>query len=144
MVYWLLFWSALLAATIVPAQSEAVLAGLIIHAPDQVVLLVSIATIGNTLGSIINWGLGRYIEHFQDRKWFPFKPETIAKAQAIFKRYGVWILLLSWLPIIADPLTLVAGLMRMPLWQFIILVFIAKGLRYIVLAWLVLQGIALS
>ena len=140
MAYWLLFWTALLAATLVPAQSEAVLVALIINTPEKVTTLVLIATIGNTLGSVINWVLGRYIEHFQDRKWFPFKAATIAKGQAIFKKYGAWILLFSWMPIIADPLTLVAGLMRMPLWKFIFIVLIAKSGRYILLAWLVLQG----
>jgi membrane protein YqaA with SNARE-associated domain len=139
--YWLLFWSALLAATLIPAQSELVLSGLIIATPEQVIALVIVATLGNTLGSVINWSLGRYIEYFQDRRWFPFKPSTIAKSQATFQRYGGWILLFGWVPVVGDPLTLVAGLLRMPLWKFIILVFIAKGARYMILAGLVLQGI---
>ncbi len=104
-------------------------------------LLVITATLGNTLGSTLNWGLGYYAMHLQEHKWFPFKPPTIAKAQAFFQRYGAGILLFSWLPIIGDPLTLVAGLMRMPFWQFIMLVLIAKSSRYIVLAWLVLKGL---
>lgn len=143
MTYWLLFGSALLAATLFPAQSEAVLSGLIIKNPTDITVLVLIATLGNTLGSMINWVLGRYIEHFQGQSWFPFKPETLAKAQQRFNQYGAWILLLSWLPIIGDPLTLVAGLMRMPLWKFTLLVLIAKGSRYIVLAGLILQSYAL-
>lgn len=137
--YWLLFWSALLAATLIPAQSEALLAGLIVHTPAKVGLLVIVATLGNTLGSMVNWALGRYLAHFQNHVWFPFKPTTIEKAQLTFNRYGIWILLLSWLPIVGDPLTLVAGLMRIPLWQFILLVLIAKAGRYIVIAALVLN-----
>ena len=138
MAYLLLFLSALLAATIFPAQSETVLAGLILNDEHSFWLLITVATVGNTLGSIINWWLGRYLEHLHDKRWFPVKAETLERAQGRFRRYGWWSLLLSWVPIIGDPLTVVAGLMRMPLLPFVLVVAVAKGGRYLVLGWMVL------
>lgn len=135
MSYLLLFLSALLAATIFPAQSETVLAGLILNGQQSFWLLIVVATCGNTLGSIINWWLGRYLEHFHDKCWFPVKAATLQRAQERFRRYGWWSLLLSWIPIIGDPLTIVAGMMRMPLLPFVLVVAIAKGGRYLVLGW---------
>ena len=135
MHYLLLFLSALLAATIIPAQSEAVLVTLIHTQQGVFFWLIVVATLGNTLGSIINWWLGQSLEYFQNKPWFPIKATSLAKAQQRFQRYGVWILLLSWVPIIGDPLTIVAGLMRMPLLPFIAVVALAKGMRYAVLGW---------
>ncbi len=137
MAYLLLFTSALLAATIFPAQSETVLAGLILNGQHSFWLLIAVATLGNTLGAVINWWLGRYLEHFHDKRWFPVKTATLERAQAQFQRYGWWSLLLSWVPIVGDPLTVVAGLMRMPLLPFVLVVAVAKGGRYLVLGWLV-------
>lgn len=137
MSYLLLFLSALLAATLVPAQSESVLVGLILNGQDSFWWLIAVATLGNTLGSVINWWLGRYLEHFRDKRWFPLKAATLARAQVQFQRYGWWSLLLSWLPVIGDPLTMVAGLLRMPLLPFVLLVAVAKGGRYLLLGWLV-------
>lgn len=137
MSYLLLFLSALLAATIVPAQSETVLVGLILNGQHVFWLLIAVATLGNTLGSVINWWLGRYLEHFRDKRWFPVKAETLARAQVQFQRYGWWSLLLSWLPVIGDPLTMVAGLLRMPLLPFVLVVAVAKGGRYFLLGWMV-------
>ncbi|WP_349675728.1 MULTISPECIES: YqaA family protein [unclassified Thiothrix] len=137
MSYLLLFLSALLAATIVPAQSESVLVGLILNGQHVFWLLIAVATLGNTLGSVINWWLGRYLEHFHTKRWFPVKAETLARAQVQFQRYGWWSLLLSWLPVIGDPLTMVAGLLRMPLLPFVLVVAVAKGGRYFLLGWMV-------
>jgi membrane protein YqaA with SNARE-associated domain len=137
MAYLLLFLSALLAATIFPAQSETVLAGLILNGQHSFWLLIAVATLGNTLGSVINWWLGRYLEHFHDKRWFPVQAATLERAQEHFRRYGWWSLLLSWVPVIGDPLTVVAGLMRMPLLPFVLIVAVAKGGRYLVLGWLV-------
>ncbi|MEZ5453876.1 MAG: YqaA family protein [Thiothrix sp.] len=134
--YLLLFLSALLAATLFPAQSETVLAGLILNRQHSFWLLIAVATLGNTLGSVINWWLGRYLEHFHDKRWFPVKAATLERAQERFQRYGWWSLLLSWVPVIGDPLTVVAGLMRMPLLPFLLIVAVAKGGRYLVLGWL--------
>lgn len=137
MSYLLLFFSALLAATLIPAQSEALLVSLILNGQDVLWLLLAVATAGNTLGSVINWWLGRYLQHFHDKRWFPVKAASLARAQQQFQRYGWWVLLLSWLPIVGDPLTLVAGVMQMRLLPFVLVVAVAKGGRYLVLGWLV-------
>jgi membrane protein YqaA with SNARE-associated domain len=130
MSYFLLFASSFLAATILPFYSEVVLFAMI-RAGEPAGLLLAVAAVGNTLGSVVNWLLGRYLLHFQHKKWFYFKPEQIEKMQAWFQRYGVWSLLLAWMPIGGDPLTLVAGIMRVNLWLFIVLVGIGKTLRYV-------------
>lgn len=129
-----LFAAALLAATLVPAQSEAVLVGLILAGGHPVWVLLAVATTGNVLGSVINWALGRGLAHFSDRRWFPASPERLAKATRWYHRWGHWSLLASWVPIIGDPLTLVAGVLREPLWRFILIVTLAKGGRYLALA----------
>lgn len=129
-VYAGLFMAALVAATIFPMQSEAALAGLALAGYSPALLLI-VASIGNILGSVINWMLGRGIEHFRDRSWFPATPAALARAQRWYQRYGKWSLLLSWVPIIGDPLTLIAGVMREPLPVFLLLVTIAKVGRYI-------------
>jgi len=131
---WALFFSAFGAATLLPLQSEAVLVGLLVRAPESVLSLLLIATAGNVLGSIVNWVLGRGIEHLRERRWFPFTPAQLDKAQQRYQRYGQWSLLLSWMPVIGDPLTLIAGIMREPFWRFVLLVTLAKAGRYAVLA----------
>lgn len=129
-----LFFAALLAATLVPAQSESLLTGLLLAGGQQPGLLVAVASLGNVLGSIINWLIGRGVERFRERKWFPASPLQLARAQAHYQRFGYWSLLLAWVPIIGDPLTLVAGIMREPLWRFVVLVSIGKVGRYVALA----------
>jgi membrane protein YqaA with SNARE-associated domain len=133
-----LFLAAFLAATIVPAQSEAVLVGLILAGDQPVLLLFLVATTGNVLGSVVNWLLGRFIEHFRHRPWFPVSQDKLARAEAWYRRFGIWSLLLSWVPIIGDPLTVVAGVLRTPFPTFLLLVTIAKAGRYAVLAALTL------
>ncbi len=128
-----LFFSALIAATILPLQSEAVLVALLAKGDLSPIMLVAVASIGNVLGAIINWGLGRGIEHYKDRPWFPASDSSLSRAQNWYARYGKWSLLFSWLPIIGDPLTVVAGIMREPLPSFIILVAIGKVGRYVAL-----------
>lgn len=134
---WLLFGSAFLSATLLPGSSEAVLVGLLTSGSGPSVLLVAAASIGNIAGAMVNWGMGRYFQHFKDRSWFPIKDATNARAQAWFARYGIWSLLLSWVPIIGDPLTLVAGIMQVAIGRFLVFVTVGKVLRYalIVLAW---------
>ena len=134
-----LFSAALLAATLFPAQSELVLAGLLVAGNQPPWALVAVATVGNVLGSVINWGLGRYLEHFQDRRWFPVKRQALHKAERWYHRYGRWSLLLSWAPFIGDPLTLAAGVLREPFPSFIGIVTLAKLGRYLVLAAITLQ-----
>ncbi|HSG62013.1 MAG TPA: YqaA family protein [Pseudomonadales bacterium] len=125
-----LFFSALVAATLFPAASEAVLVGLLLESNIAPFVLISTASLGNILGSWINWWLGRQIDRFHDKAWFPIKPEKLALAKARFHRYGEWSLLLSWVPIIGDPLTLAAGVLGMPYQRFLVYVTIAKTLRY--------------
>lgn len=133
------FLSALVAATVLPAQSEAVLVYHLTQRPDQVILLVTIASLGNVLGSVINWVLGRFLRRFQNYSWFPASPEKLAQAQWMYDRYGRYSLLLSWVPIIGDPITIVAGIMREPLIRFLIWVSMAKVGRYVFLAVVVVQ-----
>jgi membrane protein YqaA with SNARE-associated domain len=142
MSYLILFVSAFLAATILPVYSELVLFGMI-RAGEPVVYLLAVASAGNTLGSVLNWWLGRYLLYFQHKKWFYFTPRQIEKMQAWFQQYGVWSLLLAWLPIVGDPLTLVAGTMRVKLWLFIALVGIGKTCRYVVVIYFSEMSLAL-
>ena len=128
------FISAFLAATILPAQSEAVLAYHISASPDALILLVIIATAGNVSGAVVNWWLGIFSTRFQNKKWFPVNPEKLARAEQHYRRYGRYSLLLSWVPFIGDPITVIAGVLREPLWSFILLVTLAKSGRYIVIA----------
>ena len=130
-VYAGLFVAAFVSATLFPGQSEAALAGLVLAGYPPALLLV-VASAGNVLGSVVNWVLGRFIEHFRDRRWFPVSAGALARAQGWYQRYGKWSLLLSWAPVIGDPLTLLAGVLREPLPVFLLLVAIAKIGRYIV------------
>lgn len=136
-----LFAVALGAASILPMQSEPVLVALLLLAEQPAWALVAVASLGNTLGSCINWLLGRAVERFRDRRWFPVPPEKLARAEGWYARWGRWSLLMSWAPIIGDPLTVMAGVLREPFWTFLLLVAIAKTGRYIVLT-LVTLGLA--
>jgi membrane protein YqaA with SNARE-associated domain len=133
--YLSLFLSSFLAATILPFYSEVVLYALVKQGyPGW--LLVATASFGNTLGAVVNWVLGRYLLHFQDRRWFYFKPKQVEKMQRWFNRYGQWSLLFAWLPIGGDALTFIGGVMRVNIWIFILLVGIGKSLRYIAILYL--------
>lgn len=141
MAYLSLAFAAFLAATILPAQSEALLVALLLEGSAHVGLLLLAASLGNTLGSVVNWWLGHYVEKFRNRRWFPVSDKALQQAQQRFQRYGYWSLLLSWMPIIGDPLTVIAGIMRMPLAHFIALVALAKTGRYAALTWLTLYTV---
>ncbi len=130
--YLALFGIAFLAATILPAYSEIMFAGMVASGYDSLWLWVFAST-GNTLGSAVNWVMGRYLLHFQDRKWFPFKKENLGASQRWFQRYGVWSLLMAWAPIGGDALTFIAGIMRVNFWLFLVLTFIGKSARYAIL-----------
>jgi membrane protein YqaA with SNARE-associated domain len=130
-----LFLAAFGAATLLPLQSEALLVGLLLSERYAIWLLLAVATLGNVLGSLVNWWLGTRLEQFKDRRWFPVSPSHLDKARRHYQRYGYWSLLLSWLPIIGDPLTLIAGVMGEPWRRFLVIVTLAKGLRYGVLTW---------
>ncbi|MDP2697618.1 YqaA family protein [Thalassospira sp.] len=125
-----LFLSAFTSATILPGTSEAALVALVTTGEHAVWLLVAIATAGNVLGSLVNWGLGLWIEHFRHKRWFPVSPTQYERAERWFNRYGLWALLFAWLPVIGDPLTLVAGALRVKFWPFVVLVTLGKAARY--------------
>lgn len=140
MPYFYLFCSALIAATLLPLSSEALL-GTLLYQQYSPILLWLVATTGNTLGSCINWYLGKWCLHLQDKKWFPISAEQLTRAQARFQKYGLVSLLFAWVPIIGDPLTLLAGVMRVQFWKFLVLVAIGKGLRYGGVIWVALRFI---
>lgn len=139
MSYLAVFLSAFVAATLLPAQSEAVLSFYILSAPQTVFALILVATVGNVLGSVVNWVLGIYATKFQNRKWFPATPSQIKRAEKFYHKYGRYSLLLSWAPFIGDPITVIAGVLREPVLSFLILVTIAKSARYIVLSLIIFE-----
>ena len=136
MIHGGLFLAAFLAATLLPLQSEAALVALLL-AGYPPWLLVLVASLGNISGSILNWGLGRFIERYHERPWFPLK--GLERTQVWYRRYGRWSLLLSWMPIIGDPLTVAAGVMREKFMVFVAIVSLAKTGRYMVLALTAMQ-----
>jgi membrane protein YqaA with SNARE-associated domain len=126
-----LFAVAFLAATILPAQSEILLAGMVLAEHYPAWALVAVASAGNVLGSVANWVLGRFIARFEGKRWFPVSREHVAKAEGRYHRWGKWSLLLSWAPFVGDPLTVVAGVLREPLPVVLALVTVAKVGRYV-------------
>ena len=132
-----LFLSAFTSATLLPGSSEAVLVGVLANNAVPVGLAILVATIGNTLGSCVNWVLGRYFAHFRDRRWFPLDEAHYERYARWYRKWGLWSLLASWLPVIGDPLTVLAGIARTPIGLFVIIVFMAKAVRYMVVAGLV-------
>ena len=139
MALWLLFLSAFGAATLLPLQSEAVLLGLLVNHQHAAWALIAVASLGNVLGSCVNWWLGLEIEQYKNKKWFPVSEAKILQAQGIYQKYGYWSLLLSWTPIIGDPITLIAGLLKENFWRFLTLVSIAKIGRYLFIYGLFVQ-----
>ncbi|MCL7928637.1 YqaA family protein [Halomonas llamarensis] len=124
-----LFVIALASATLLPGGSEVWLARQwCLNEPA--LALWGVATLGNTLGSLINVGLGRYARQFQDRRWFPASPQGLARAERWYHRLGEYSLLLSWLPVIGDPLSVLAGVFRLPWWRAMLWILLAKGTRY--------------
>jgi len=135
-IYLSLFAISFLAATILPFSSELTLVGLIATSNYDNLLLLMVASFGNVLGSVVNWSLGFYSRNLTTKKWFPFKERQIERSSAWFRKFGKWSLLFVWIPIIGDPLTLVAGLLRVKFLDFVILVAIGKVSRYLVVFYL--------
>ena len=135
----LLFLSAFGAATLLPLQSEVVLVGLLAQMQYPVWLLVAVASLGNILGSCVNWWLGLKVEQYKNKKWFPVSEQKILQAQGIYQKYGFWSLLLSWVPVIGDPITLIAGLLKENFVRFVVMVSIAKIGRYLFVYWMFSQ-----
>jgi membrane protein YqaA with SNARE-associated domain len=133
-VYAGLFLGALASATLLPGASEAALLGLLAAGQGLPGMLVIVATVGNVLGSVVNWTLGRFLSGFRDRWWFPVRGRSFERGVAWFRRYGTWSLLLSWMPVVGDPLTAAAGVLRVGFVQFLVLVTIGKAARYLFVA----------
>lgn len=133
MIYVILFFSAFISATLFPLGSEA----LLIYDIQQgysLFFLLLFATLGNVLGSCVNYWLGLKGEDFLERKNYLNK-QKMQKYQRFFNKYAGFSLLLSWAPVIGDPLTFIAGVFKYPFKSFLVIVFVAKLLRYIVVAW---------
>jgi len=133
-----LFIAAFLAASILPFGSELVLSALL-FTDLSTVLLVTFATVGNVLGSMVNYALGYYLKAYKVKRFFKISEARYFKLECFYKKYGLWTLLLAWVPIIGDPITVLAGLLRLNVKLFLLLVSISKLLRYIVLTVAVLQ-----
>ena len=136
MIYLSLFIISFLAATILPFSSELTLAGLMATSSYDNLLLLITVSLGNVLGSVVNWILGFYSRKLSKKKWFPFKDEQIERSSKWFNKFGIWSLLFAWVPIIGDPLTLAAGLLRVKFIEFLILVTIGKVSRYLAIFYL--------
>ncbi|MFC2991668.1 YqaA family protein [Halomonas tibetensis] len=136
-----LFAVALVSATLLPGGSEVWLARLWCLGEPALVLW-AVATAGNTLGSLINVWMGRYARRFQDRRWFPASPAGLARAERWYLRFGEWSLLASWAPVVGDPLTVLAGIFRLPWWRAVLLITLAKSTRYAVVLLLAQQWLA--
>ena len=130
-----LFAAAFLSATILPGSSEVVLVMLALEGKRDVATLLLVATVGNTLGNVTGWILGRWFARLVHHRWFPASEAQLERASAWFRRYGVWALTLAWVPIVGDALTVVAGTLRVHLGIFIALVGLGKAVRYAVVLW---------
>lgn len=130
-----LFASSFIAATLLPMGSEVALYVLLQRGFDPALLLL-VATTGNTAGSAVNWLLGKYLQTLKSRRWFYFTEQQIERAQHHFQKYGQYSLLLAWLPVVGDLLTLAAGIFRVRLVPFLLLVATGKMLRYLVVIYL--------
>jgi|TARA_B110000261_G_scaffold66920_1_gene78463 membrane protein YqaA with SNARE-associated domain len=129
--YLSLLFISFLAATILPFSSELVLASLLNVDKYNSFVLIATASLGNILGSVFNWLLGFYLFKYINKKWFPFKERQINNASKRFEKFGAWSLLFAWLPIIGDPLTFVAGILKVNLLLFLVLVAVGKISRYL-------------
>lgn len=128
-----LFASSFLSSTLLPGNSEVVLVAMLLSGVSQPWLLVLIATMGNSLGGLINVILGRFFPLREKSRWQE-------KAVGWLKRYGAATLLLSWMPVIGDLLCLLAGWMRISWGPVLFFLCLGKALRYVLLAWVTLQG----
>lgn len=133
--------AAFLAATILPVASEALVVNAIIDASAvYIAAVVAVAAIANTLGSALNYWLGAYLARFQGRRWFYFSEGQVSKGKLYFERFGLWSLLLAWLPVVGDLLTLAAGILRVKFWVFACLVLVGKAARYIAVVYIALKA----
>lgn len=132
MIYLAVFASAFLAATLLPFYSEVTVAFATRHPDIDLLLLWLSASVGNTLGAVVNWAIGRAVLRWRGRRWFPVSDAQLERAQRWFARFGIWSLLFAWLPFGGDPLTFAAGALRVRLVPFVLLVGAGKTARYAV------------
>ncbi len=135
-----MFFVSLISATAIPSQGELVLFALLATDKISPDILLATATAGSACGSAGNWLLGRYITHFQNKKWFPVSKKYLKKAEDIFKKHGPYALFLSWIPFIGDPLTIAAGAARTDFFVFLPIVTLCKFGRYM-LVYALYEGI---
>ena len=138
-VYITLFTSSFISSTVLPGHSELTLTAFIYSNKFPVLTLILVASLGNILGSVLNWYLGFYFVKFKQKKWFPISHSQLEKSSLWFTNYGKWTLFLSWVPFIGDPLTVVAGILRIPIITFLIIVSISKILRYVFISFIALN-----
>jgi len=132
-VYTSLFISSFLSSTLLPGHSELTLTAFILMKKYPVINLIIFASTGNILGSLINWFMGYYLTKLKDKKWFPLNKLQLTRASKWFLKYGKWSLFFCWVPIVGDPLTIVAGIFRFPIDIFILIVSFAKTMRYVII-----------
>ncbi len=137
--YGALFVLSFLASTLIPLGSEWLLATLLLQRYDPV-LSVAVASIGNYLGACTTYGIGIWGGPFLTKSLLRIDDSARERAERFYARYGSWSLLLSWLPLIGDPLCLVGGVLRTGFGRYSLLVFGGKFGRYAVVAWLTLAG----
>ena len=126
-----LFISSFLSSTLLPGHSELTLTAFILLDKYSIIDLIIFASMGNILGSILNWYMGYYLTNLKNKKWFPINALQLTRASSWFLKYGIWSLFFSWVPIIGDPLTIVAGVFRVPIYSFLLIVSFSKTMRYV-------------
>ncbi len=133
-----LFIAAFLAATILPLSSEIVLSALLLEGLSPVTLIIT-ATTGNVLGSLTNYALGYWAGLVAVKKWLKMSERDFMLAEQRFVKYGILSLCFAWVPVIGDPLTVMAGVLRIQLSWFLLLVTAGKLLRYVALSYIILE-----
>lgn len=126
-----LFIASFLAATLLPFSSEALLAAMALGPWGTLPLLLT-ASIGNTLGGMTNYGIGRWLPQGRLLHWLRIDAAKGERWKGHVEKYGFWIALLCWLPVVGDPIAIALGLFRARFWPVLLLMFIGKAVRYAV------------
>ena len=134
------FVMSVISASIIPAQGELIMFALLASGKYTDWLLLTVACAGTVLGVSINWILGRYLSKFQNEKWFPVKGTYIEKAKTLFDKHGRAALLMAGIPLIGDPITIVAGALKVNFGFYLITAGLSKCARY-GLVFLIYMGI---
>ena len=132
-----LFLASFLAATILPLSSEVILSFLLLNNFNPTIL-VSVATFGNVLGSFVNYSIGVWGSIFFTRKVLKISEDEFVKAKQRFQKYGVFSLFFAWVPVIGDPLTVVAGVLKINILIFFIMITSGKLIRYVIISYAIL------